>query len=127
MHQAISQDVSFSVDSVEKSRKRKVVANLPKYQRHLRMTLVTPADRFRTVSVESGVDNEGPQIRVRETHRIGAEKLGRIDARTLSTETGAKRTQAVPRSVALGDWAETLVPPTLVGALRLMLALLKRQ
>jgi len=29
-----------------KSRKSKVVANLPKYQRHLRLTLIAAADRF---------------------------------------------------------------------------------
>ena len=44
----------------DSDRKSRVVANLPKYQRHLRLTLVIPADRFRTVAVESGVDDEAP-------------------------------------------------------------------
>jgi hypothetical protein len=47
-------------DFVEKSRKSIVVANLLKYQRHLRLTFIAAADRFRTRSVESEVDDEAP-------------------------------------------------------------------
>jgi hypothetical protein len=47
-----------------KSRKSKVIVNLPKYERHLRLTLITAADRFRTRSVESEVDDEAPRIRI---------------------------------------------------------------
>jgi Patatin-like phospholipase len=44
-----------------KNRKSKVVANLPKYKRHLRLTLVTHLDRFRTISVESAWVTRPPE------------------------------------------------------------------
>ena len=43
--------------------KCKVVANLPKkYDRHIRLTLFTATDRFRTRSVESEGDDETPRV-----------------------------------------------------------------
>ena len=47
-----------------KSRKSNVIANLPKYERHLRLTLITAADRFRTRSVEFEADDEAPRVRI---------------------------------------------------------------
>ena len=48
----------------DSDRKSKVVANLPKYQRHLWLTLIAAADRLRTISAESEVDYEVPHVRV---------------------------------------------------------------
>ena len=41
-----------------------VVTNLLKYQRHLRLTFIAAADRFRTRSVEFEVDDEAPRVRI---------------------------------------------------------------
>ena len=51
-------------DSVEKSRKSEVVANLPKHQRNLRFYANCRRKRFRTVSVESDLADEIPRVRV---------------------------------------------------------------
>ena len=61
------------VDSVEKV--SKVVAYLPKHERHLRLTLITAADRFRTCSIEFEVDYQAPAS-ASENRTHGAEKIG---------------------------------------------------
>ncbi len=52
-----------------------VVVNLLKHQRHLRLTFITAADRFRTRSVESEVDDEAPASES-ENRTHGAKKIG---------------------------------------------------
>lgn len=82
-------------DSVEKVAKSKVVANLPKYQRYLRLTLITAADRFRARSVESEMDDEAPPRPYLKTEPTALKKSDRVDTPTFSTESA--RTVALPR------------------------------
>jgi hypothetical protein len=51
-------------DSVEKIPSPKVVAHLPKYDQHLRLTPVTSAYRFRSRYVESGGMMRAPRVRI---------------------------------------------------------------
>ena len=74
-------------DFVEKSRKSIVVANLLKYQRHLRLTFIAAADRFRTRSVESEVDDEAPSRPNLKTAPTALKKLDRVNTPTFSTES----------------------------------------
>jgi hypothetical protein len=68
------------------SRKSKIVANLPKYQRHLPLTLIAAADRFRTRFVDSEVDDEAPAS-ASENRTHSAEKIGPSRYSDFSTES----------------------------------------
>jgi len=54
----------FRVDSVEKVSSLKSLQICRNSNDNLRLTLIAAADRFRTVSVESEVDDEVPHVRV---------------------------------------------------------------
>ena len=62
-------------DTVEKVESLTSLQIPSKHKRHLRLTLTTAADRFRTRSVESEADDEVPRVRI-ENRAHGAEKIG---------------------------------------------------
>jgi hypothetical protein len=85
-----------------KNRKSIVVANWPKYQRHLRLTLIAAADRFRTRSVESEVYDESPRPHLK-TAPTALKKLGRADTPTFSTESARSGLDHGRRDRSPGD------------------------